>query len=62
MGATSHPGESPSLLDTSTQYSTAAAGTANTCFYPVHNCFDMDHGKVISVLNHAVKRHVPNMP
>lgn len=30
MGATSHPGESPSLMDTSTQYSTAIAGTVRT--------------------------------
>jgi hypothetical protein len=30
MGAASHPGESPSLMDASTQYSTATAGTVNT--------------------------------
>lgn len=32
-GVTSHPGESPSLMDTSTQYNTANAGTCNFGFY-----------------------------
>lgn len=32
-GFTSHPGESSSLMDTSTQYSTANAGTYNYGFY-----------------------------
>lgn len=31
-GVTSNPGESPSLMDTSTQYSTANAGTCNYGF------------------------------
>ena len=32
-GVTSQPGESPSLMDTSTQHSTANAGTCNYGFY-----------------------------
>jgi hypothetical protein len=32
-GITSHPAESPSLIDTSTQYSTANAGTCSYGFY-----------------------------